>query len=151
MHQDNEVSVFAEGLRGPGEPPAGVGWLVTPSVVMMRQSGRGAMPGLPSHITVPAVSGGGRDTPEPVSVLGVHESPDLDGWVALALDRECDVPGAGTLPEGVDLGGLTMADLTRVESSSSLQGVASLAASDSEVNLGKSWVCKWFPSLPGCR
>lgn len=141
MHHSNEVSVFTDGPRDHGESPAGVGWLMTPSVVVMRHPGRGATPGLPSHIAVPAVSGGGRD--ERVLVLGVHDSPELDGWVALQLDRDCDLPGTGTLPEGVELFSL----------SGSAPGQATshaLAADDGTLSTS-SWLCRCFPSLPGCR
>lgn len=156
MHQDNKVSVFTAGPSDRGGSPAGVGWLVTPSVVLMRQSGRGATPGLPSHITLPAVSGGGRGAhadSEQIHVLGVHdpEAPELDGWVALQLDRECELPGTGALPQGIDLGGLTMADLTAPATTTPASTVASFAASDHEVNVSGGLLCRWFPSLPGCR
>ncbi len=152
MHQDNEVSVFAQGLRGQGESPAGVGWLMTPNVVVMRQPGCGATPGLPSHVAVPAVSGGGRDD-DRVPVLGVYDSTDLPGWVALQLDRDCEVPGTGTPPAGIDLSGLSVSDLSRStpDQESALLGDGSLSAIDDQIVMASSWLCRCFPSLPGCR
>ncbi|WP_154402060.1 hypothetical protein [Ornithinimicrobium cavernae] len=116
----------------------------------MRQSGRGATPGLPSHIGVPAVSGGGRD--DRVPVLGVYDSPELDGWVALQLDRECEVPAPGPLPEGIELSGLSVSDLSRTASTEpTLLGGATISASDDDLATTDGWLCRCFPSLPGCR
>lgn len=107
----------------------------------MRQSGRGATPGLPSHIAIPAVSGGGRD--ERVLVLGVHESTELDGWVALQLDRDCEVADTGTLPEGIELLSLSGPPSER--------SAGSALAADEGTFSTSSWLCRCFPSLPGCR
>jgi hypothetical protein len=150
MHQDNEVRVFTEGHNGSGESPAGVGWLVTPNVVVMRQSGRGATPGLPSHIKVPAASGGGRGGD--IKVLEAVESPDLPGWLALQLDQDADLPASGQPPEGMDLSALDSS-----ESDSTLSGQRSFASSDAVAATSDddestdSWLCRAFPRLPGCR
>ena len=135
MHHNNEVSIHFLGLSAQGESPAGVGWLVEPSVVLMRSPGRGATPGRPSHVTVPASSGGGRA--EDIPVLETHDSELLAEWVALQLDRDSPLPVSGAVPEGIDLSALSAADVSR--------GMAG----DGAVLDG--WVCRCFPRLPGCR
>lgn len=136
MHHHNEISVFTSDQTDRSESPAGVGWLVTPSVVVMRLPGHGAMPGQPSHVHVPAVSGGGRDESiEEIAVLGAYESEVLGGWIALQLDHDCSIPPLGDVPEGIDLSALSMDDLARGSGGATLDG----------------WVCRCFPRLPGCR
>lgn len=173
MHQDNTVRIFAGETVGNGSP-AGVGWLVEPAVVLMRQPGRGATPGLPLHI-VPAGPGGGRDGaavpdqaaevdgggargPEtsPIPVLGVHGSDHLPGWVALVLDQECVVPAPGVLPDGLDLPGTTVSEgAADPEAPGSARsgpsGAPSLSDNDGSYGTTSSWLCRCFPSLPGCR
>lgn len=173
VHHNNEVRVFTDGPQGRSESPAGVGWLVSPSVVVMRLSGRGATPGQPSHITVPAASGGGRG--KNVPVLGVFESTELDGWIALQLDADVDAPDIGMVPDSLDLSGvmtteqptidrpttaredthLRTADLSGAETTtpSALGGEASVLGGASALGGGSTdgWICRCFPSLPGCR
>lgn len=160
MHHDNEVQVFTNAPTGSGESPAGVGWLVTPSVVVMRQSGRGATPGLPSHISVPAASGGSRAQTETIKVLGVFDSDDFDDWVALQLDREASLPAIGRAPEGLDLSVLTVQDVASAMTGDEPQLLGSDGpAFDGDrsaqvVDDGAStdgWLCRCFPRLPGCR
>lgn len=149
MHQDNEVRVFTDGHDGSGKSPAGVGWLVTPNVVLMRQPGRGATPGLPSHIKVPAASGGGRGGE--IKVLDVIESPDLPEWLALQLDEDVDVAVTGEPPEGLDLSGLSGdgASSTSSERMTSSADSMTTTADDGVVS-PDGWLCRAFPRLPGC-
>lgn len=149
MHQGNEVSVFTDGHDGQGKSPAGVGWLVTPNVVLMRQSGRGATPGLPSHIKVPAASGGGRGGE--IKVLDVVESPDLPEWLALQLDEDADVAVTGEPPEGLDLSGLggDSSSSTSSERMTSSADSMTTTADDGLVS-PDGWLCRAFPRLPGC-
>lgn len=133
MHRDNEISVFTSDQTDRSEPPAGVGWLVTPNVVVMRLPGHGAMPGQPSHVMVPAASGGGRG--EEISVLGAYDSEVLSEWLALQLDHDCSIPPLADVPEGIDLSALNMDDLSRGSGDAVLD----------------SWICRCFPRLPGCR
>ena len=154
VHHDNEVQVFTDGPTVRGESPAGVGWLVTPSVVVMRQSGRGATPGLPTHITVPAASGGSRAPQETIKVLGVVDSDVFDDWVALQLDRECLLPTTGAAPEGLDLSRLSVADVAPAltgDEPQLLGGDHSALIADDDVMTGDGWLCRCFPRLPGCR
>ncbi|USQ76122.1 hypothetical protein [Ornithinimicrobium cryptoxanthini] len=112
----------------------------------MRLSGRGARPGQPSHITVPAASGGGRG--KNVPVLGVFESTELDGWIALQLDEDVDAPDIGMVPDSLDL------SRSKTTEASALGGEASVLGGGASVLGGGStdgWICRCFPSLPGCR
>ena len=143
----------------------------------MRLSGRGATPGQPSHISVPAASGGGRGRDVPV--LGSFESTELAGWIALQLDEDVvDVPDIGTVPDSLDLSGvLTTERPTIYRTGTDLSGthlrtadLSGSTTSDSTTSDGfiggtgggkalpgddmvsaDGWICRCFPSLPGCR
>lgn len=150
MHHHNEVSVFHPALSGHDESPAGVGWLVTRNVVVMKLPGRGAMPGQLSHVTVPAASGGGRASR--VKVLEVCDSPHAEGWIALALDAEVGVEVSGAPPEGFDLSVLPSStdEGSRLSGGGALDAPGFGASADGDNSLD-GWVCRCFPRLPGCR
>lgn len=141
MHHHNEVSVFHPALSGHDESPAGVGWLVTRNVVVMKLPGRGAMPGQLSHVTVPAASGGGRAST--IKVLKVCESPYTQDWCALALDADADIEVSGEPPEDFDLSVLDSGS-----EAPDAPGFAATAGGDTSLD---GWVCRCFPRLPGCR
>lgn len=144
MHHNNEVSVFIPAQDGQAESPAGVGWLVTPSVVLMRLPERGATLGQPSHITVPAASGGGRG--DQIPVLSAYDSDVLAGWQALQLERDCSAVMPYNVPEGIDLS-IVSADDVSLDITSS-QGARGSTGGDVGLD---GWVCRCFPRLPGCR
>ena len=151
MHHHNEVSVFTPALSGQTESPAGVGWLVAPSVVVMRPSGRGATSGRPSHVTVPAASGGGRATSD-IPVVDVCDSPFIQGWWALALDAEADAQLVGDPPQDLDLSALPADDGgAQPALAGAGPGGAGLSASADGGAVLDGWVCRCFPRLPGCR
>lgn len=148
MHHSNEVSIHFPDTTSRDGSPAGVGWLVEPGVVVMRLPGRGATPGQPSHVTVPASSGGGRG--EDISVIGLYDSDVLEEWVALQLDHDTSLPISGEVPDGLDLSVLSVSDFSATTASlTSDEGSRGTLADDSVVLDG--WVCRCFPRLPGCR
>lgn len=149
MHHHNEVSVFTPALSGQEESPAGVGWLVTPSVVVMRLPGGGATSGQPSHVTVPAASGGGRASRD-IPVLEVCDSPYAQDWWALALDADADIEVSGEPPADLDLSALPSGDQGARGGSGALDAPSIGASAGGDVSLD-GWVCRCFPRLPGCR
>lgn len=149
MHHNNEVSVHTPGLTG-DRSPAGVGWLVTPSVVVMRLPGRGATSGQPSHVTVPAASGGGRGGRD-IQVLGMYDAPLRPGWYALALDAEADRDAVGEPPAELDLFSIADADDDEGAQPTMASSGGSLSAAADGGAVIDGWICRCFPSLPGCR
>lgn len=128
----------------------------------MRLPERGATLGQPSHIAVPAASGGGRGRDVPV--LDAFESTELDGWIALQLDEDVDLPDIGQVPDTLDLSGVMTTERPTIERtgpqlrtadlSGSTTSEASALGGEANVLGGGStdgWICRCFPSLPGCR